>query len=104
MPISQNPTTVNGAFFQPLDGLAAASLHFRPCPEFSDENCVRLGVQRVLESSESGRAFLQEHGVRFENTPGCANYFAALNSQRRCDVARDVTVALVTVANSTLHD
>src|ERR1019366_7980476 len=83
MPITQKPTTVDHAFFQPLNGLTDASPHARPCPEFSDEDCLHLGVQRVLETSASGRGFLQEHGLRFANTPGHSNYFAALNTPRR---------------------
>lgn len=63
-----------------------------------------LGVQRVLESSESGRAFLQEHGVRFDDAPGHSNYFAALQSERRRNVLRDVHGAILTAANLTLHD
>lgn len=97
-------TTVDQAFFQPLTGLAAQSAHARPCPEFSDEDFVRLGVQRVLESSESGRGFLQEHGVRFENEPDCANYFAALKSSRRCAVLRDVNLAVVAAIERQVED
>ena len=104
MPITHNSTTVDEAFFQPLDGLAAASPHRRPCPEFSDEDCIRLGVQRVLEMSESGRGFLQEHGLRFENTPGHSNYFATLNSPRRCAVIGDVNIALLAAADTKVHD
>jgi hypothetical protein len=95
---------VDQAFFQPLNGLAAASPESRPCPDFPDELCIRMGVQRVLEMSESGRGFLQEHGLRFEDAPGHSNYFAALNSQRRREVIRDVNVALVAKANATVHD
>jgi hypothetical protein len=58
----------------------------------------------VLECSESGRAFLQEHGVRFENTPGHSNYFAALQSQRRGDLLRDVSLELIDTAERTLYD
>jgi hypothetical protein len=104
MPAATNTTTVNRAFFQPLDGLAVASPAGRACPGFSDDDYLRLGVQRVLESSESGRAFLQEHGVRFENAPGLCNYFVALRSPRRCEVLRDVSLALVSAANQQLHD
>ena len=104
MPITQKPTTVDQAFFQPLTGLADASPHARPCPEFSDEDCLHLGVQRVLETSASGRGFLQEHGLRFPNTPGHSNYFAALKSPRRREVIREVNLALVAAANATLHD
>lgn len=104
MPTTENTTTVNQAFFQPLAGLAAASPASKLCPEFSDDDYLRLGVQRVLESSESGRAFLQEHGVRFENTPELGNYFATLRSARRCEVLRDTNTALVGTANQCLHD
>jgi len=104
MPITQIQTTVDNAFFQPLDGLAADSPHTRPCADFSDEDCLRLGVQRVLERSASGRGFLPEHGLRFEHTPGHSNYFAALKSPRRCAVIREVNLALLTASNATLHD
>ena len=101
---TQSTTTVTTTFFQPLHGLAAASPQARPCPEFADEQFVRLGVQRVLESSESGRAFLQEHDVRFDDTPGNANYFAALQSPRRVAVLRDVNLGLVAAVDSMGHD
>jgi Transposase DDE domain len=104
MPTAATTTTVNQAFFEPLEGLTAKSPASQLCPEFSDDDYVRLGVQRVLENSESGRAFLQEHGVRFENTPDLANYFAALRSPRRCEMLRDVSVTLISAANSKLHD
>ena len=92
------------AFFQPLNGLVKASPHTRPCPEFSDEDFIHLGVLRVLEASESGRGFLQEHGVRFENAPDYPAYFATLRSQRRCDLVGDVSLAVLALANVELHD
>ena len=95
MPALHPPTTVDDAFFQPLAGLATASQQTRACPDFADADFLHLGVQRVLELSVSGRAFLQEHGVRFDHTPGHSNYFAALHSPRRRDVLRDVHRALL---------
>ena len=92
------PTCVNDAFFQPLDGLVATSPHLYPCPEYSDEDWLRLGIQRVLERVESGRAFLQEHGPRFDYQPTRTNYFAALQSERRLELARDVNRRLLTAA------
>ena len=91
-------TTVNTAFFHPIDGLAASSPHARPCPELTDDDWLRLGVHRVLETVASGRAFLQEHGPRFENTPGHSNYFASLRSPRRRDLAGDVNERLIASA------
>lgn len=95
MALIPNPFTVDQAFFEPLTGLVATSPHTRPCPEFSDEQWLRLCLSRVLEPVESGRAFLQEHGPRFADTPGRTNYFYSLASPRRRDLAQGVNLALL---------
>ena len=104
MSLTLENQTVNETFFQPLNNLVARSVHTRPCPEVSDEQYVLLGMQRVLEGSESGRAFLQEHGPRHEKPPAPANYFASLHSARRCAVLREVNHGVLTLANGQLHD
>ena len=104
MSITHQSTTVKEEFFYPLAGLVEQSQSTRPCKEFSDEQCIRLGVQRVLESSESGRGFLQEHGLRFDQTPSFCNYFASLRSPRRCEMIREVNLALIVGANAVLKD
>lgn len=96
--------TVNELFFAPLEQAITAASAPWPCPEFPDDVCIRMGVQRVLEGSESGRGFLQEHGLRFENPPDYANYFASLRSQRRCDLAREVNRSLITMAEAKVCD
>lgn len=98
------PTTVDELFFQPLKGLAAESSLARVCPEFSDESFVRLGIQRVLEASESGRAFLQEHGLRFRETPNLGNYFASFKSHRRRDLTGEINLRLIANAQGELVD
>lgn len=95
---------MDSAFFQPLSSLHALSSHARPWPKFTDENFRRLGMQRVLEAAESGRAFLHAHGVRFEHTPGHSNYCAALQRERRRNVRRHVPSALLITANLTRPD
>jgi len=104
MPTHHPTPTVDDAFYQPLQGLAAASAYARPCPEFPDEAFLRIGVQRVLESIPSGRAFLQEHGPRFENAPTQSNYFAALHSPRRLALLTEVNQTLLHSATQTLED
>ena len=90
MSIPTYSPTVNELFFQPLEQVLATASNLYPCPEFPDDVWMHMGVQRVLEASESGRGFLQEHGLRFENPPDYNNYFAALKSERRRDLAREV--------------
>jgi len=97
-------STVNERFFQPLDQALATASKLWPCPEFPDDAWMHLGTQRVLEASESGRGFLQEHGLRFENTPGYNNYFASLRSERRRDLAREVNWNLITAVEAEVGD
>ena len=104
MPITHQSNTVDEAFFHPLLGLAAGSSHAWPCPEFPDADYVYCGVQRVLESCESGRAFLQEHGHRWKNTPTQSNYFATLHSKRRVALLADVNRSVLGSANKLLPD
>ena len=99
---SSNTTTVNQAFYQPLDPLVESSPYRFPCPEFSDTNWLQMGVQRSLESAPSGRAFLQERTPGTGYVPGIPNYFASLGSARRLEFARDINLRLI--ADSCLPD
>jgi hypothetical protein len=103
MSIPNQTITVDQAFFKPLQDLARDSSHGRPCPGFSDENYLRCGVQRVLESTESGRGFLQEHGQLFSSLRQ-SNYFSTLHSTRRLGLLEDVNATLLASANETLPD
>ena len=96
--------TVNELFFQPLEQALATASNLWPCPEFPDDVWIHMGVQRVLEASESGRGFLQEHGLRFENPPDYNNYFASLRSERRRDLAREVNRNLITTVEAKVGD
>jgi len=104
MPITLSSSTVNQAFYQPILGLAARSSLTRLCPEFSDEDYLCCGVQRVLEASPSGRAFLQEHGPGLNYAPTQSNYFATLHSPRRLELLEDVNLTVLNSAQGSLRD
>jgi hypothetical protein len=96
--------TVNELFFQALEQALATASNLWPCPEFPDDVWMHMGVQRVLEGSESGRGFLQEHGLRFDNPPGYDNYFASLRSERRRDLAREVNGRVIAMVEAKVAD
>lgn len=104
MSVSFENTTVDSAFFTPLNALVAQSQWTRPCPELPDLDFVRLGIHRVLESSPSGRGFIQEHGARFERMPTHSNYFSTLRSARRGELLKDVHDRLIADAAVLLPD
>ena len=95
MPNASSLITVSDAFFAPIAGLAEASKHAYPCPEISDADWVRIGIQRVLEEVPSGRGFLQEHGPRFDLSLKASNYFTSLQSPRRSAMLQEVCEAVV---------
>jgi hypothetical protein len=95
---------VNYAFLRPLKPLLAEAGNLWYCPRLSDDEWICMGVVRVLESSVSGRAFLQEHGLRFEKPPTYTNYFASLRSPRRRDLSREVNWGLVAALDSRVCD
>jgi hypothetical protein len=95
---------VNQAFFQPLQQALTRAANLWHCPELPDDEWLRMGVQRVLEGSPSGRAFVQEHGLRFEKSPAYSNYFTSLRSKRRGALVREVGLALVAALEARLAD
>lgn len=83
-------TTVDEQLLEPILALVRNySRCTRQTPELADAAFVRLGLQRVLETCESGRAFLQERGDAGE-TVARATFFDALHSQRRLALIAEV--------------
>lgn len=77
------PQLLEEVFFAPLREVMEGGLKVRSCKVLKDLPFVVLSVLRVLQSSKSGRDFLQSHGI--PSLPGLnlANYFGSLGSKRR---------------------
>ena len=96
MPLPSHTRSAHDAFFDPIRGVARRSPSHRPCLDLSDEQWLVLDLHRVLESTPSGRGFLQENGPR-------SNYFSSLVSERLGEVARDVNALLLAAAEAGVH-
>ena len=103
-PHSATATTVNDLFYQPFQEILPGLKHRRPCPDLDDDWWLRIGVERVLEGTPSGRAFLQENQLRLPGLPQRSNYFESLRSSRRAALAAEANQALVTAAEARLPD
>ena len=91
LPENPLPQLLDEVFFAPLREVMEDGLKTRSCKVLEDLPFVAMCVLRVLQSSKSGRDFIQSHGM--PNLPGLnlANYFGSLGSKRR--------LALITAAD-----
>jgi hypothetical protein len=88
------PLLLNAAFLAPLRKVISESVITRDCTVIDDMNFVTLCVHRVLESSKTGRDFLQCHGMPFLPGLNRSNYFKSINSKRRLGMMTRLATAM----------
>lgn len=82
--------TVREKFFEPLmHALGNASETKPDCPRLSDEEYLKLGCDRVVSESRSGRDFLQNRYEVADNALPRATFFNSLSSERRLRLVRE---------------
>lgn len=82
--------TVREQFFDPLmQALGCASERKPDCPRLSDEEYLKLGCDRVISESRSGRDFLQNRHEVVDNSLPRATFFYSLSSERRLRLVRE---------------
>jgi hypothetical protein len=92
---SSSTDTVGTRFFQPLADLWPRLQSTRLCPELSDFDFLRLGVQRVLSQAKSGRDFLQTHAAGGGSPITVSHFFETLKSERRGQMCAEANQLLV---------
>jgi hypothetical protein len=85
---------LSDAFLEPLHQAMGGSFTTRNCPVIDDHDFAVLCVQRVLQSSKSGRDFLQCHGMPYLPGLNRPNYFKSLGSNRRRDLMIRLAAAM----------
>lgn len=72
----------------------------RDCPNYSDAQHLLVGIERVIQNTRSGRAWvlrcLLVHGIRV----GVRNFFKTLESKRRTHMVQDVSEKVRSEADS----
>jgi hypothetical protein len=91
LPENPLPELLEEVFFAPLREVMADDVQTRSCKVLGDFPFAALCVLRVLQSSKSGRDFIQSHGIPSLPELNVANYFGSLGSKRR--------LALITATN-----
>ena len=105
MPSTSDPAPLSSRFFTPALGLLADCTHRRHCPELSDSEWLRLGVDRCLQPQSSGRGFLQMLASRAPGLcPDNSHFFESLKSQRRLSLCAELNARLCSHARQMLPD
>ena len=105
MPSTSDPAPLSSRFFTPALGLLADCTHRRHCPELSDSEWLRLGVDRCLQPQSSGRGFLQALASRAPDLcPDNSHFFESLKSQRRLSLCAELNARLCSHAREVLPD
>lgn len=108
--IMENENTISSlfkdVFFAPLREILENHIKTRKCKVLEDFSFIAMAVIRVLESSSSGRDFIQSHGM--PSIPGLniSNYFGSLASKRRLSLIAATNDAMTTLLRPDLlaHD
>lgn len=105
MPATSDLTTLPARFFAPALALLPDCANKRFCPELSDSDWLRVGVQRCLQPQTSGRGFLQTL-ASFAPTlcPENSHFFESLKSQRRLALCLELNARLCARASQVLPD
>ena len=105
MPSSSLPNSLHSRFFSPALDLLLGCTHQRHCPELSDANWLRLGVQRCLSPQTSGRGFLQTLAAWAPTLcPDNSHFFESLKSKRRLNLCAELNAQLCAHARQVLPD
>lgn len=90
-PISGNPLLLDQLLASAYEIAQNYTRSGRECPGLSDQEFLRLGFQRTLSQSRSGRDFLQQQHEIFEFSVARASFFDSLHSRRRCRFLQEVS-------------
>jgi len=77
-------------FFAPIKAIIQTTGITRQCNTFDDLSFATLCGLRVLQSSKTGRDFLQTHGIPILPELTRSNYFLSLSSKRRLGFMKDL--------------
>lgn len=83
MPNTYTENTLYSLFFKPLSEVYALSDHQRKCPEITDLDYLRMGVERCLGQYRSGHDFLQHYQKEDGKKVAVGHFFHELASKRR---------------------
>ncbi len=84
--------TLKDKFFAPVVLALSRAKNFRACNEYTDQEHLNSGIERVLQSVASGRDWVQRLRLKFKLNLSVSNFFSSLRSSRRKQLVEEVSM------------
>ena len=97
-------TPLNSLFYKPLSEVYDLSDYQRKCPEITDLDYLRMGVERCLGQYRSGHDFLQNYQKEDGKKVAVGHFFHELASKRRLANLTSVNEAFLPYLKDHLTD
>ena len=85
-------TTLKDKFFAPVVLALSRAKNFRACNEYTDQEHLSSGIERVLQTVTSGRDWVQRLRLKLKLNLSVSNFFSSLRSERRKDLVEEVSM------------
>ena len=84
-------TSLKDKFFAPVFAALSRAKNSRICSEYSDQEHLSSGIQRVLETVTSGRDWVQRLRLKLKLNLSVSNFFSSLRSVRRKELVEEIS-------------
>ena len=85
------PTTLKDKFFAPVFTALSRAKNFRICNEYTDQEHLNSGIERVLQTVTSGRDWVQRLRLKLKLNLSVSNFFSSLRSPRRKELVEEIS-------------
>ena len=84
--------TLKDTFFAPVSLALERAKHSRVCNEYTDQEHLSSGIERVLQTVTSGRDWVQRLRLKFNLNLSVSNFFSSLRSLRRKELVEEISI------------
>ncbi len=85
-------TTLKDKFFAPIFAALSRAKNSRTCNEYTDQEHLSSGIERVLQTVTSGRDWVQRLRLKLKLNLSVSNFFSSLRSPRRKELVEEISL------------
>ena len=95
-------TTLNDKFFAPVFAALSRAKNSRTCKEYTDQEHLSSGIERVLQTVTSGRDWVQRIRLKLKLNLSVSNFFSSLRSPRRKELVEEISADVRTQTDQSI--